>query len=52
MKLGIINSDQVTTVSETYSKEITLPELGEGLETYLRQGDSLTGIVTDLIMTL
>jgi starch synthase len=49
MKLGIINSDQVTTVSETYSKEITLPELGEGLETYLKgRGDSLTGIVNGL----
>jgi len=49
MKLGIINADWVTTVSETYSKEITHKELGEGLEEYLKsRGNSLTGIVNGL----
>jgi len=49
MKLGIIYSDKVTTVSSTYSEEITHPELGEGLDEYLRnRGDSLTGITNGI----
>lgn len=49
MKLGIINADWVTTVSETYSKEITQRELGEGLDKFLKaRGVSLTGIVNGL----
>ena len=49
MKLGIIHADWVTTVSKTYSKEITQKEFGEGLEKFLKnRGNSLTGILNGL----
>ncbi|MCM2130247.1 glycogen synthase GlgA [Larsenimonas rhizosphaerae] len=32
MKAGIVYSDHITTVSETYAREITTPEFGCGLE--------------------
>ncbi|MHA2250403.1 MAG: glycogen synthase, partial [Candidatus Kariarchaeaceae archaeon] len=35
LKLGIINSDLITTVSETYAKEIQTPDYGSGLDTEL-----------------
>jgi starch synthase len=44
--LGIYHSDLVSTVSETYAREILTPEYGEGLETLLqRRQDSLFGIL-------
>lgn len=49
MKIGIHFADKVTTVSETYAKEIQTPEYGNNLETILnyRSGD-LTGIVNGI----
>jgi len=47
--LGIYHSDLVSTVSETYAKEILTPEYGEGLETLLqRHQDSLFGILNGI----
>jgi starch synthase len=47
--LGIYYSDLVSTVSETYAKEILTPEYGEGLETLLqRRQDSLFGILNGI----
>jgi len=44
--LGIYHSDLVSTVSETYAREILTPEYGVGLETLLqRRQDSLFGIL-------
>ena len=34
---GILNADIITTVSQSYAKEITTKEFGEGLEKYLRK---------------
>jgi len=46
MKTGIIHADKLTTVSETYAREIQGPEYGEGLDGLLKQrsGD-LVGIL-------
>jgi starch synthase len=45
MKLGIIFSDQVVTVSPTYAKEIRTPEYGYRLEGLLEYfSPKLTGI--------
>jgi starch synthase len=44
--LGICHADIVSTVSETYAREILTPEYGESLETLLqRRNDSLYGIL-------
>ncbi|MBN1188813.1 MAG: glycogen/starch synthase [Dehalococcoidales bacterium] len=46
MGQAILRADQVSTVSETYSREITTPEFGCGLDEILRYrdaGGSLTG---------
>lgn len=49
MKAGIAYSDIVTTVSETYAKEILSPEFGEGMEYVLRLRESdLYGIVNGI----
>ncbi len=46
LKAGIVYSDVVTTVSETYSKEIQTPEYGYGLEGVLRKRkDRLFGVL-------
>lgn len=46
MRRGIMYSDEVTTVSETYAKEIMTPKHGEGLEEILRdKRPHLHGIV-------
>ncbi len=46
MSQGILWADLVTTVSETYSKEIVTPEYGEGLDSLLRyRQKDLRGIV-------
>jgi len=46
LKTGIAFADTVTTVSPTYAREITTPELGFGLEGLLRKHQgSLTGIL-------
>jgi starch synthase len=47
--LGIYHSDLVSTVSETYAREILTPEYGEGLESLLqRRQDSLFGILNGI----
>ncbi len=44
--LGIYHSDIISTVSETYAREILTPEYGVGLEVLLqRRSDSLFGII-------
>ena len=49
MKAGIIYADKVTTVSQTYAKEILTPEYGERMEGILAQkGDDLVGIVNGI----
>lgn len=47
--LGIYYSDLVSTVSETYAKEILTPEYGEGLDPVLRhRAEQLYGIVNGI----
>jgi starch synthase len=47
--LGIYHSDFVSTVSETYAREILTTEYGEGLETLLqKRQDSLIGILNGI----
>ena len=49
LKGGVVFSDYVTTVSETYAKEIQTYDGGEGLDGLLRsKGERLTGIVNGL----
>lgn len=49
MKGGIVFSDAVTTVSETYAKEIQTPFYGEGLDGLLRNSsEKLYGIVNGI----
>lgn len=49
MKTGIVNADHITTVSETYSKEILGRALGCGLEEELRKRKKdLSGIVNGI----
>ncbi len=49
LKGGIVFSDYVTTVSETYAKEIQTPERGEELDGLLRErADHLVGILNGL----
>lgn len=46
MKIGLLNSDIITTVSDTYAKEIQTPEYGAGMDFILRQrSNRLVGIV-------
>lgn len=51
MKGGLVYSDDITTVSATYAREITTPEHGCGLDGVLRQRAAegrLTGIVNGI----
>lgn len=49
MKAGIVFSDEITTVSETYAKEIQTFETGCGLDGVLRhRSDHLTGIINGI----
>ena len=49
MKGGIVFADKVTTVSETYAKEIQMPYYGEGLDGLLREKSyKLTGITNGI----
>ncbi|MBM4445781.1 MAG: glycogen synthase [Chloroflexi bacterium] len=49
MSQGILWADMVTTVSETYAREILIPEYGVGLDYLLRyRQDKLFGIVNGL----
>jgi starch synthase len=49
MRRGIIYSDVVNTVSETYAREILTPEFGEGLEKLLREvRTKLFGVVNGI----
>lgn len=53
MKGGLIYSDLVTTVSETYAKEITYSFYGEGLNGLITAlGDKVCGIVNGIDYTL
>lgn len=46
LKTGLLHADLLTTVSETYAREIQTPEHGFGLDGLLRQrSDRLVGIV-------
>ena len=46
LESGLLYADALTTVSETYAREIQTPEFGMGLEELLRaRSDSLVGIV-------
>lgn len=49
LKAGILYSDKVTTVSETYAKEIQTPEGGEGLDGVMREvSGKLCGITNGI----
>lgn len=49
MARGILNSDEVTTVSPAYANEIATPEFGEGLDGLLRfRYDRLHGILNGI----
>lgn len=49
LKGGLVYSDIITTVSETYAKEIQTPEYGEGLDGLLRaRSGQLFGILNGL----
>ncbi|HHX27528.1 MAG: glycogen synthase GlgA [Bacillota bacterium] len=49
MKAGLLFSDVIGTVSQTYAKEIQTPEFGEGLDGVLRKrGSDLYGIVNGI----
>lgn len=49
LKAGILYADQVTTVSETYAKEIQTPEGGEGLDGVMREiSGKLVGITNGI----
>ncbi len=49
MSQGILNADVVSTVSETYAREILTPEYGEGIQDLLRLRQSdLVGIVNGI----
>lgn len=49
MKAGIVYCDLLTTVSETYSHEITYPYFGEGLDGIIRKHErKLVGIVNGI----
>ncbi len=49
MKAGLMYSDVVNTVSETYAKEITTPQYGDGLEgVLLKRSKDLYGIVNGI----
>ncbi|MCL2528335.1 MAG: glycogen synthase [Defluviitaleaceae bacterium] len=53
MKAGILHSDAVSTVSQTYAKEITTPAYGYGMDGLLRKRHSegrLFGIVNGIDM--
>ncbi|MBN1901803.1 glycogen synthase GlgA [Candidatus Sumerlaeota bacterium] len=53
MKAGIVFSDAISTVSETYAKEIQTPEYGCGLDGILRaRSDHLTGIMNGIDYTI
>jgi len=52
LKAGIVYSDAVTTVSETYAREIQSPELGFGLDGVLRsRAQDLHGIINGIDYT-
>lgn len=51
LKGGLVYADQLTTVSETYAREITTPEFGCGLHGVLKRraaNDELSGIVNGI----
>ena len=51
LKSGITQSDVINTVSPTYAKEITTPEFGWGLESYLKNRELLFGILNGVDYT-
>lgn len=49
LKGGVVYSDYITTVSETYAQEIKTPEYGEGIDGLFRKFDyKLAGIVNGI----
>jgi starch synthase len=52
LKAGINFSEKITTVSPTYAREITRPELGFGMDGVLaRRAEDLTGILNGIDVT-
>ncbi len=52
MKLGILSSDAITTVSPTYAKQILTKEYGAGLESYLlRRKKDIHGVINGIDAT-
>ncbi|MFZ6036602.1 MAG: glycogen synthase [Patescibacteria group bacterium] len=52
-KRAIFYADLISTVSERYAEEITTPELGQGMDRYLRQRkDDLYGIINGIDYTV
>lgn len=50
MALGLSAADKISTVSETYAREIMTPDFGHGYETFLtRHADKVCGIVNGLM---
>jgi starch synthase len=50
---GIMYADAITTVSPTYAREIQTPEMGVGLDAYLRRrSDDLFGILNGIDTTV
>lgn len=49
LKAGIVHADAVTTVSPTYARELTTPQLGFGMEGVVAwRGDRFTGILNGI----
>ncbi len=49
LKGGLLHADQITTVSPTYARDITMPDAGFGLDTLLRhRGSDLHGILNGI----
>ena len=50
MSLGLTAADKISTVSETYAKEIMTDEFGHGYQTFLRRhSDKVCGIVNGIM---
>src|SRR5262249_9052430 len=49
LKLGAALADRITTVSPRYAREITTPEMGAGLDGFLKaRADKLVGILNGI----
>ena len=49
LKAGVVYSDYITTVSDSYAEEIKTPEFGEGIHgLFQKYGYKLSGIVNGI----